>query len=123
MTREVHVRSSNDTYIARLDHLRFLAATLVLLYHAVQLNVGRWEVSNPALTVITQGQTGVALPAGIPAQVLQAITAVAQKTFHEGFTSAMRTTLVLPLIVLGLAAVTVLLVRRRPTSPAGNAGG
>jgi EmrB/QacA subfamily drug resistance transporter len=60
------------------------------------------------------GQTGVALPSGIPTQVVQVITAVAQKTFHEAFTSAMRSTLVLPLVVLGLAALTVLLVRRKP---------
>ncbi len=62
------------------------------------------------------GQSGVALPSGLPAQVIQAITAIAQKTFHEAFTAAMRTTLVLPLIVLGLAALSVLLVRRRAPS-------
>jgi EmrB/QacA subfamily drug resistance transporter len=57
------------------------------------------------------GQTGAALPAGIPDNLLPTITALAQRTFHEAFTSAMRTTLVLPLIVLGLAALAVLLVR------------
>ncbi|HEX6681239.1 MAG TPA: DHA2 family efflux MFS transporter permease subunit [Candidatus Limnocylindrales bacterium] len=74
------------------------------------------------------GQSGVALPTGLPEQVLQAIAAAAQKTFHEAFTSAMRITLVLPLIVLGMAALTVLLVRRKPavdrgpvvTTPAGS---
>jgi MFS family permease len=60
------------------------------------------------------GQTGAALPSGLPAQIVQTITAVAQKTFHEGFTAAMRITLVLPLIVLGIAALAVLLVRRKP---------
>lgn len=60
------------------------------------------------------GQTGAALPSGLPAQIVQAITALAQKTFHEAFTSAMRSTLILPLIVLGIAALTVLLVRRKP---------
>jgi len=60
------------------------------------------------------GQTGAALPSGLPAQAVQAITAVAQKTFHEAFTSAMRSTLVLPLIVLGIAALAVILVRRKP---------
>ncbi len=60
------------------------------------------------------GQTGAALPSGLPEQIAQAIAALAQKTFHEAFTSAMRSTLVLPLIVLGIAALTVLLVRRKP---------
>jgi hypothetical protein len=46
------------------------------------------------------------------------IEAMAQRTFHEAFTSAMRTTLVLPLIVLGIAALSVLLVRGTPgTTP------
>jgi TRAP-type C4-dicarboxylate transport system permease large subunit len=60
------------------------------------------------------GQSGVALPPGIPDQIRAAIVALAQKTFHEAFTSAMRITLVLPLIVLGLAALAVLLVRSTP---------
>jgi len=68
------------------------------------------------------GQTGASLPSGLPAQIVQAITALAQKTFYEAFTSAMRSTLVLPLIVLGLAALTVLLVRRKPVKPAGESG-
>ncbi len=68
------------------------------------------------------GQTGASLPTGLPAQIIEAITALAQKTFHEAFTSAMRSTLVLPLIVLGLAALTVLLVRRKPVKPVKESG-
>ncbi|HZM80561.1 MAG TPA: DHA2 family efflux MFS transporter permease subunit [Candidatus Limnocylindrales bacterium] len=67
------------------------------------------------------GQTGAALPAGLPAQIVQTITAVAQKTFHEAFTAAMRSTLILPLIVLGIAAAAVLLVRRKPIDAQANA--
>jgi EmrB/QacA subfamily drug resistance transporter len=59
------------------------------------------------------GQTGVALPSGIPAEVRPTLLAVATRTFHEAYTAAMRATLVLPLIVLALAALTVLLVRRQ----------
>jgi hypothetical protein len=58
------------------------------------------------------GQTGVPLPPGIPDEIRPTIMAVAARTFHEAFTSAMRVTLVLPLAVLGLAAIGVLLVRR-----------
>ncbi|NUT34873.1 MAG: DHA2 family efflux MFS transporter permease subunit [Hamadaea sp.] len=53
------------------------------------------------------GQAGAHLPPGAP----QAIVDLALTTFHEGFTAAMRTTLVLPLIVLAIAALSVLLVR------------
>jgi hypothetical protein len=56
------------------------------------------------------GQAGARLPAGTPEQVVQ----LALQTFHEGFTAAMRATLVLPLAVIALAALSVLLVRTAP---------
>lgn len=62
------------------------------------------------------GQSGVALPPGLPDQARQAITAAAERTFHEGFTDAMKVTLVLPLVVLAVAAVSCLLIRR-PSRP------
>ncbi|GAA1863543.1 DHA2 family efflux MFS transporter permease subunit [Asanoa iriomotensis] len=70
---------------------------------------------------IGAGQSGAALPAGVPEQYRQALTDIAARTFHEGFTNAMKTTLLLPLIVLAVAAVSCLLVRSRradPTPPA-----
>src|SRR5262249_38673519 len=65
------------------------------------------------------GQTGAALPPGIPPDVRPVLLAAAQKTFHEGYTAAMRVTLVLPIAVLGVAALSCLLVKRR-NRPAGN---
>lgn len=62
------------------------------------------------------GQSGVSLPPGLPDQARQAITAAAEQTFHEGFTNAMKVTLILPLVVLAVAAVSCLLVMR-PTRP------
>jgi EmrB/QacA subfamily drug resistance transporter len=62
------------------------------------------------------GQSGVALPPGLPDQARQAITAAAERTFHEGFTDAMKVTLILPLVVLAVAAVSCLLIRR-PSRP------
>jgi EmrB/QacA subfamily drug resistance transporter len=65
------------------------------------------------------GQSGTKLPPGTP----QMIVDLALKTFHEGFTAAMRSTFVLPLIVLAVAALTVLFVRNNgkavaPAEPA-----
>jgi EmrB/QacA subfamily drug resistance transporter len=60
------------------------------------------------------GQSGAHLPPGTP----QSIVDLALRTFHEGFTSAMRVTLLLPLVILALAALCVLLVRRRKNKPA-----
>ncbi|WP_213454067.1 DHA2 family efflux MFS transporter permease subunit [Rhizomonospora bruguierae] len=62
---------------------------------------------------IGAGQTGVQLPPDVPAQVRPAIEAAAAATFHEAFTAAMRTTLILPLAVLAVAALSCLLIRRR----------
>ncbi|WP_144120667.1 DHA2 family efflux MFS transporter permease subunit [Catellatospora sichuanensis] len=58
------------------------------------------------------GQSGAHLPAGAPPEIAQ----LALTTFHEGFTAAMKSTMVLPLIVLGFAALSVLLVKRRRTA-------
>ncbi|NUR28603.1 MAG: MFS transporter, partial [Catenulispora sp.] len=65
------------------------------------------------------GQSGASLPPNTP----HAIVELALKTFHEGFTAAMKSTMVLPLIVLGVAALTVLFVRNNgkavtPPAPA-----
>ena len=60
------------------------------------------------------GQTGAQLPPGVPEQLRATLIATATNIFHEAFTAAMRYTLVLPLVVLGLAALSVLLVKRRP---------
>jgi MFS family permease len=63
------------------------------------------------------GQPGANIPAGVPEQARQAITEVALRTFHEAYTSAMRATLLLPLIVLALAAVACLFIKRRKATP------
>ena len=61
------------------------------------------------------GQTGAHLPASIPSSVRPAIEQVAAKTFYEAYIPAKRTTLILPLVVLALAVMGALLVRRAQT--------
>ncbi|MEV4417813.1 DHA2 family efflux MFS transporter permease subunit [Catellatospora sp. NPDC049609] len=60
------------------------------------------------------GQSGAHLPPG----TLGAVTELAHTTFQQGFTTAMKATTALPLIVLGLAALAVPLARRRTTPAA-----
>jgi len=60
------------------------------------------------------GQTGARLPEGTPESVKPAILQVATKTFYEAYVPAMRVTLILPLVVLTLAAIAVFFVRRDP---------
>ncbi|BCB84481.1 hypothetical protein Psuf_017940 [Phytohabitans suffuscus] len=63
------------------------------------------------------GQTGVSPPPGLPEQARQAIAGAAEKAFREGFTHAMRVTLILPLAVLAAAALSCLFIRGRRRSP------
>jgi peptidoglycan/LPS O-acetylase OafA/YrhL len=68
------VRSKNRAYLPAVDHLRFAAAALVVLYHGSQLlrsstpttpsfdPVSDWAYSsNPLETLVAEGHTGVAL--------------------------------------------------------------
>ena len=65
---------------------------------------------------IAGGQISAGLPASIPDQVRTQLTAFFTAVFHEGFVGAMRVTLWLPIAVMGCAAISVLLVRRRRTT-------
>jgi hypothetical protein len=62
---------------------------------------------------IGAGQSGVAVPPGVPREVQD----VFLRTFHEGFTDAMRVSLVVPIVVVAVTAVVCLAVKR-PTAPA-----
>src|SRR5215211_885874 len=66
------VRSNNREYLPAVDHLRFLAAGLVILFHAVLFMRAHAEAgaeagsgwiysTNPVVTMIVEGHTGVAL--------------------------------------------------------------
>jgi peptidoglycan/LPS O-acetylase OafA/YrhL len=64
------VQSSNREYLPAVDHLRFAAAGLVLLFHAwhstsnapaTELFNALPESQNPLLTMVIEGHTGVAL--------------------------------------------------------------
>jgi EmrB/QacA subfamily drug resistance transporter len=58
--------------------------------------------------------SGMTLPDGIPASLADQIHAAAQHVFAAGFTDAMRPTMVVPIVVILLAAVAVLFVRSKP---------
>jgi EmrB/QacA subfamily drug resistance transporter len=57
---------------------------------------------------------GSALPSDVPAGVAEQIHAAAQHVFATAFTDAMRPTMVLPIVVILLAAGAVLFVRSKP---------
>ena len=48
-------------YLSRLDHLRFLAASLVVLFHFFHHTQGDLRSHNPLVSLIDEGHTGIAL--------------------------------------------------------------
>jgi EmrB/QacA subfamily drug resistance transporter len=64
---------------------------------------------------IAGGQISPRLPAGIPDQAAAQLNAFFTLVFHQGFVGAMRVTLWLPIVVMGCAALTIVLVRRQPS--------
>lgn len=57
------MKSHNLAYIPALDHLRLLAALLVLVFHTFHTYFGQWQPAPyaAALGLVTEGHTGVAL--------------------------------------------------------------
>jgi EmrB/QacA subfamily drug resistance transporter len=63
------------------------------------------------------GQSGAHIPADLPLSVRPAIEQVALKTFHEAYIPAMRTTLIVPIVVLAIAVICALFARRVNQDP------
>ncbi|HKW71389.1 MAG TPA: DHA2 family efflux MFS transporter permease subunit [Candidatus Dormibacteraeota bacterium] len=62
---------------------------------------------------IGAGQSGTALPAGIPPAVASQISAIAHDVFVSGYIDAMHATFVVPVLFLAFTAITTLLIKRR----------
>ncbi|MEV0838965.1 DHA2 family efflux MFS transporter permease subunit [Actinocatenispora sera] len=61
-------------------------------------------------------QTEVKPPPGMPQQAVEQLKQIAADTFHVGYVNAMRPTLILPIGVLVLAALSCLFIKRRKRS-------
>lgn len=55
------MQSPNTKYLSRLDHLRFYAAALVLLFHYFHHFIGHLSFSNPLASLISEGHVGIGL--------------------------------------------------------------
>lgn len=55
------MRTEQTPYLERLDHLRLLAASLVVCFHAFHRHVGDLRPDNPLLSLIDEGHTGIGL--------------------------------------------------------------
>jgi EmrB/QacA subfamily drug resistance transporter len=57
---------------------------------------------------------GVVKQAGLPAHLAAEVARIGHDVFTFGFVDAMRTTMIMPVVLLGLGAVSCLAIRRRP---------
>ena len=71
---------------------------------------------------IGTGQNGATLPSGLPPAVAQQIAALAHDVFVSAFIDAMKATLIVPIALLFLTAVTTVLIKRRKQPPAQQTG-
>ena len=55
------MQTQHHPYLCRLDHLRFLAASLVVLFHFFHHTQGDLRSGNPLVSLIDEGHTGIAL--------------------------------------------------------------
>jgi hypothetical protein len=62
---------------------------------------------------IGTGQNGARLPSGLPPDVAAQLTLLAHQVFVSAYIDALKQTLVLPIGVLALTALSALLIRRR----------
>jgi len=63
-----------------------------------------------------QGGTTARLPQGLPAQLVHQIEQISHTIFTNGFVEAMRSTLLLPIAVLVVGAVSCLLIKQNPAA-------
>jgi EmrB/QacA subfamily drug resistance transporter len=62
---------------------------------------------------IGTGQTGAALPSGLPPAVAQLVSNVARDVFNSAYIDALKMTLILPILFLAFTAFTTILIKRR----------
>jgi MFS family permease len=80
--------------------------------------VGAFNVAGTSGLEVGRGQTGGSLhmPAGLPADLVAQLQHLAAMVFTHGYVDAMRPTLIVPIVLLLLAAVATLGVRRQTTA-------
>lgn len=92
------MHSRNVAYLERLDHLRFLAASLVILFHAQLLGGGGRAADYLAISMIDQGHVGVHLFMVISGFILAHISA--DKTIDTAGFYKNRVLRIYPLFIL-----------------------
>lgn len=86
------------TYLSRLDHLRFLAASLVVMFHFFHHTQGDLRSANPLVSLIDEGHTGIALFMVISGFIFTVIAG--NKDIHYGGFIRNRIIRIYPLLIV-----------------------
>src|SRR5690554_506674 len=102
------MRSLNTQYLSRLDHLRFYAATLVLVYHYFHQFVGNIAFNNPLASLVNEGHVGIGLFMVLSGFIFSVIAQ--GKTIHYGWFVYNRFIRIYPLYVFAVFLAVTLMV-------------
>lgn len=94
------MQSDQTPYLSRLDHLRFLAAALVVLFHFFHTYVGDLRSGNALVSLIDEGHTGIALFMVLSGFILTVIAG--DKTIHYAGFIKNRVLRIYPLFVFAV---------------------
>lgn len=92
------MHTPQHAYLSRLDHLRFLAASLVVLFHFFHITQGDLRSGNPLVSLIDEGHTGIALFMVISGFIFTVIAG--QKNIHYGGFIRNRIIRIYPLLIV-----------------------
>ncbi len=92
------MQTAQHPYMSRLDHLRFLAASLVVLFHYFHQTQGDLRSGNPLVSLIDEGHTGIALFMLISGFIFTVIAA--DKHIHYGGFIRNRIIRIYPLLIV-----------------------
>ncbi|WP_323011865.1 acyltransferase [Castellaniella sp.] len=102
------MKSLNTSYLPRLDHLRFYAAALVLLYHYFHQFIGNVQFSNPIASLINEGHVGIGLFMVLSGFIFSVIAQ--QKTVRYGWFVYNRFIRIYPLYIFAVFLAVTLMV-------------
>lgn len=102
------MRSLNTAYLSRLDHLRFYAAVLVLLFHYFHQFIGNVAFSNPFASLVNEGHVGIGLFMVLSGFIFSVIAQ--NKTVHYGWFVYNRFIRIYPLYVFAVFLAVTLMV-------------
>lgn len=105
------MRSSTSFYLSRLDHLRFFAAALVVLFHHFHFYIPFTRFNNPIASLINEGHVGIGLFMVLSGFIFSVLTA--GKSVQYGQFLFNRLVRIYPLYVFAVVFAVTLMVYQK----------